>query len=407
MIMPQSRLKILLLDSGKEWGGGTNSMLELLKRIDREKFEISCCFYNNYLRDKNETISEALAALDVQVFFIPQARQPFWAKWAKEILRTLLFFSKKLRLKIIYAIDKIWHINPNINKINSLLEMGQYDILYMNNQPSSNVEGYYSTIGLKTMVVQHCRIEPLLNRQIVQMVNTLCHGIISVSTGVQEKLIQNGVNQDICYTVFNGIDIDQPRPDGRPLRQSLGADEETFLFGSIGALIPRKSHHHILQALHLFNQAFPAARWKMIIVGAGSEHQKLVRLAAGYRLLDKVVFTGFKSNAMEYLAAFDCFILASRSEGLPRVILEAMLLNTVVIGSDVTGTKELIKHDQTGLLFPYGNTQVLFNHCKTVYLDAQYRCKLAQQANQMVTSQFSIDKYVLGVEAVLGSIKSS
>ena len=46
--MGQDRSKILLLDSGKEWGGGTNSMLELLKRIDREKFEISCCFYNDY-----------------------------------------------------------------------------------------------------------------------------------------------------------------------------------------------------------------------------------------------------------------------------------------------------------------------------------------------------------------------
>ncbi|WP_413739307.1 glycosyltransferase [Sodalis sp. RH21] len=403
--MPQSRLKILLLDSGKEWGGGTNSMLELLKRIDREKFDISCCFYNNYVRDKNETISEALAALDIQVFFIPQTQQPSWAKWAKEILRTLFFFSKKLRSASIYAIDKIWRINPNINKINSLLEMGQYDILYMNNQPSSNVEGYFSTTGLSTTVVQHCRIEPLLNRQIVKMVNDLCHAIISVSAGVQEKLVQSGVKQDICYTVFNGIDINQPLPDGRPLRQSLGADDQTFLFGSIGSLIPRKSHHHTLQALHLFNQAFPEARWKMIIVGAGPEHQKLVRMAASYRILDKVVFTGFKSNAMEYLAAFDTFILASRSEGLPRVVLEAMLLNTVVIGSDVTGTTELIKHDQTGLLFPYGDTQTLFKHFKTVYLDAQYRRKLAQQANQMVKNQFTIDKYVLGVEAVLGSIK--
>ncbi|NDL64795.1 glycosyltransferase [Acerihabitans arboris] len=403
--MPQSRMKILLLDSGKEWGGGTNSMLELLKRIDRDKFDISCCFYNNYVRDNNETVSEVLAALGVQVFFIPQTRQPAWAKWGKEILRTLLFFNKKTRLAAIYAIDKVWRIDPNINKINSLLEMGQYDILYMNNQPSSNVEGYYATAGLSTTVVQHCRIEPLMNRQIVKMVNNLCHAIISVSSGVQEKLIQGGVQPEICYTVFNGIDIDQPLPDGLPLRHALGADEQTFIFGSIGSLIPRKAHHHILQALHLFDQAYPEARWKMVIVGAGPEHQKLVRMAAGFRLLDKVIFTGFKSNAMEYLAAFDTFILASRSEGLPRVILEAMLLNTVVIGSNVTGTMELIKHEQTGLLFPYGDTQTLFKHFKTVFLDAQYRHKLAQQANYMVRTQFTIDKYVLGVEAVLGSIK--
>lgn len=51
MTMPQGRLKILLLDNGKEWGGGTNSLLELLKRIDRSRFEITCCFYHNYQRD--------------------------------------------------------------------------------------------------------------------------------------------------------------------------------------------------------------------------------------------------------------------------------------------------------------------------------------------------------------------
>jgi len=403
--MPQGRLKILLLDSGKEWGGGTNSMLELLKRIDREKFDISCCFYHNYARENHETIGDALAALDVPVFFIPQVAQPAWAKWTKEIFRTLLFFNKKIRLVSIYAVDKLWRINPNILKINSLLAMGQYDILYMNNQPSSNVEGYYSTLGLPTTVVQHCRIEPLLNRQIVNLVNDLCHAMISVSSDVQAKLIQTGVSRDICYTVANGIDIHQPLPDGQPLRQALGADDRTFLFGSIGALISRKSHHHIIQALHLFNQAFPEACWKLIIVGAGPEQQKLVKMAADYHILDKVVFTGFKSNAMEYLAAFDVFILASHSEGLPRVILEAMLLNRVVIGSQVTGTKELIQHGQTGLLFAYGDIRTLFEHCKTLYLDEQFRHQLAQQANHMVKSHYSIDKYVHGVETILSSIR--
>ena len=40
--------KILLLDTGKEWGGGTNSMFELLKRIDHDRFDIAALFYHNY-----------------------------------------------------------------------------------------------------------------------------------------------------------------------------------------------------------------------------------------------------------------------------------------------------------------------------------------------------------------------
>ncbi len=403
--MGQDRSKILLLDSGKEWGGGTNSMLELLKRIDREKFEISCCFYNDYSRDNGETISQILNSLNVPVFFIPQVKQPAWAKISKEVLRTLFFFSSHLRQKAIYSIDKIWRINPNIRKIHSLLELGQFDILYMNNQPSSNVEGYYSTAGLPTAIVQHCRIEPVLNRDVVRIVNKFCHSIISVSQGVQEQLLKRGVRSELCFTVFNGIDINQPLPDGANIRKELGATDDTFIFGSIGSLINRKAHHFTLLALDKFNRAFPEAKWMMVFVGEGPNLRRLIQQAASLNMMDKVVFTGFQSNALEYLSAFDAFILGSKSEGLPRVVLESMLLETPVIGSNVTGTAELVKNAETGMLFEYGDVEMLFNHMKTLYLNEHLRNEIAQQANANVRDKFAIEKYVSGVETVLSSVK--
>lgn len=402
--MGQDRFKILLLDSGKEWGGGTNSMLELLKRIDRDKFEISCCFYNDYARDNGETIGQILNSLNVPVFFIPQARQPTWAKISKEVLRTLFFFSSNLRQKAIYSVDKIWRIDPNIRKIHSLLELGQFDILYMNNQPSSNVEGYYSTAGLPTQIVQHCRIEPVLSRDVVRIVNKFCHSIISVSQGVQEQLLRRGVRKELCFTVFNGIDINQPLPDGKNIREALGATDETFIFGSIGSLINRKAHQFTLLALDKFNRTFPDAKWKMVFVGEGPNLRKLIQQASSLNILDKVVFTGFQSNALEYLAAFDTFILGSKSEGLPRVVLESMLLKTPVIGSNVTGTAELVRNTETGMLFEYGDIEMLFNHMKTLYLNEHLRNEVAQQANSAVREKFAIEKYVTGVETVLSSV---
>ena len=89
--MPQ-RHKILLLDTGKEWGGGTNSMLELLKRINREKFDITCCFYSDYSRAEGQTIGQVLNSIGIPLIVIPQHKQPAWAKIAKELGRSLLFF---------------------------------------------------------------------------------------------------------------------------------------------------------------------------------------------------------------------------------------------------------------------------------------------------------------------------
>ncbi len=89
--MPQKR-KILLLDTGKEWGGGTNSMLELLKRINRDKFDITCCFYSDYSRAEGQTIGQVLNSIGIPLLVIPQRKQPAWAKLLKEAGRGLLFF---------------------------------------------------------------------------------------------------------------------------------------------------------------------------------------------------------------------------------------------------------------------------------------------------------------------------
>lgn len=402
--MPNTRLNILLLDSGKEWGGGTNSMLELLKRIDRNRFAVHCCFYQNYQRDNQESIQDALSALGIPVSFIPQRKQPAWAKWAKEIARTLLFFSKPLRLRAVYQLDGVWRIRPNARRLAAMLADRHIDVLYMNNQPGSNVEGYLAAQNMPVAVVQHCRIEPVMTAQLAALVNHNARAIIPVSQGVERALLQSGVTPALCHTVFNGIDVNQPLPDGDRLRLALGVDRQTLLIGSIGSLIPRKANHHTLQALDLFHRAHPGARWKMVLVGTGPEQARLASMAADFGITDHLIFTGFQRNAMEYLAAFDVFVLASSSEGLPRVVLEAMLLHTPVIGSDVTGTAELVHHQHTGLLFPYGDIALLSEHLQTLYQDANLRHQLAQHANLMVREHFTIENYVTGVEAVLGAL---
>lgn len=135
------------------------------------------------------------------------------------------------------------------------------------------------------------------------------------------------------------------------MRQRLNIDDDTFVFGSIGSLIPRKANHHTLDALAQFSQKHPEAKWKMVLVGEGAERRALTEQARALGIESRVIFTGFQNTPFDYLATFDAFILASKSEGLPRVVLEAMLLNIPVIGSQVTGTAELIDHDSTGLLF--------------------------------------------------------
>ncbi|GDX07807.1 glycosyltransferase [Buttiauxella sp. A111] len=403
--MTQQRRKILLLDNGKEWGGGTNSMLELLKRIDRQRFDITCCFYYNYARGEGETIEKVLNSIDIPVIFIPQRKQPGWAKVSKEVARAFLFFSKAGRKKVTAYIDAQWRIQPNAKRIREIIQRDNYEILYMNNQPGSNLEGYLAAEPLDVAVVQHCRIEPVMSQSISRIVNRVGDAVIAVSHGVERVLLNHGVKKSLCVTVPNAIDIHQPLPSGVAIRRSLDIEDGTFLFGSIGSLIPRKSCHHTLEALHRFQLQHPEAKWKFVLVGEGADREKLKRQAADYGFADRVIFTGFRNNPLDYLAAFDAFILASKSEGLPRVVLESMLLKTVVIGSNVTGTAELIDSGRTGLLYPYGDTVKLASQLQQVWQDSELRDALIEQAYVRVIDNYAIEHYVAGVEAVLGAAK--
>ncbi|MEX9254047.1 glycosyltransferase [Pseudenterobacter timonensis] len=398
--MPQQQ-KILLLDTGNEWGGGTNSMLELLKRIDREKFAVTCCFYRDYSRAEGQTIGQVLNAIGIPLRVIPQRKQPVWAKMIKELGRSLLFFSRDARKAFTRRIDRLWRIQPNVNALEKILRDGGFDTLYMNNQPGSNEEGYLAAARVPVRVIQHCRIEPVLTPSLVKLVNARADKVIAVSHGVERVLREHGVQAGLCVTVNNAIDIHQPLPDRAAMRQQLGLDDETFVFGSIGSLIPRKANHHTLSALARFAKRHPQAKWKMILVGAGPEHDALVSQAAALGIADRVLFTGFQNTPFNYLSTFDAFILASSSEGLPRVVLEAMLLKIPVIGSAVTGTAELVEHDATGLLFPWSDTEQLSSHLEQVWADDALRARLVNGAREKVCRHYAIENYVAGVEAVL------
>ncbi|MFJ3458069.1 glycosyltransferase [Scandinavium goeteborgense] len=404
-MVPQNR-KILLFDSGKEWGGGTNSMLELLKRIDKQRFDITCCFYHNYTRAGGESIEQVLKALGIPMIILPPPKQPGWAKLAKEIGRSLLFFSRSARKSFTRKMDSLWRIQPNARQLRKLLQDNGFSILYMNNQPGSNEEGYLAVRDLPVALVQHCRIEPVLSPSLVKLVNAQVDKIIAVSNGVKKVLLDNGVDAKYCVTVNNAIDIHQQLPDRMTMRQSLNISDDTFVFGSIGSLIARKANHHTLEALARFNQNHPNEKWKMILVGEGPERSALEAQAKKLGIAEHLLFTGFRNNPFDYLSTFDAFVLASSSEGLPRVVLEAMLLGIPVIGSNVTGTAELIDHQRTGLLFSWSDSKTLAGHLSRVWQDAELRQTLANNAHQHVCDHYAIEHYVAGVEHVLASISS-
>ncbi|MFZ2627797.1 MAG: glycosyltransferase [Rugosibacter sp.] len=388
--------RILLLDTGNEWGGGTNSMIELLKRIDRTRFAVTACFYHDY-RHGDSTLREALAAIDIPFMVLPVRHQPWWAKVLKELARGLLAWHKQWRAAAVFRIELAWRIRPRARALAEVLQQGDYDVLYMNNQPASNLEGYLAAERVGVAVVQHCRIEPRINAVESAIVNRVAGAVICVSHGVRDALLRQGVAPQLCQVVHNGINTQQPLPAVQSLADVAPG---TLVVGTIGSLIKRKSVDHLLRAVaQLPMDVAP----HVLIVGEGPEAGALQQLANDLGLAARVTFAGFQRQPLPWLAAMDVFVLPSASEGLPRVILEAMLLAKPVVASDIVGSNEVVAADETGYLYPYGDVAALAVRLACLLGHPAKRQAFGEAGRRRASADFSIEAYVAGVTKVLES----
>src|SRR5690349_8020306 len=95
-------INILLLDTGKEWGGGTNSMLEWLRRRNREQFRVTCVFYHNYRRGQSgEPVESLIRAAGAEFVLLQAHKQPAWAKLTKEFVRGVLHVAPVARARAV------------------------------------------------------------------------------------------------------------------------------------------------------------------------------------------------------------------------------------------------------------------------------------------------------------------
>ncbi len=400
----QSHKKVLILDTGKEWGGGTNSLLELLKRIDKDKYHFTALFYSNYKKGNGPDIKTEIEKTGTDFLFLEQKKQPAVSKILKNLVRLFFFFSKELKKHFVFFVDYDFRIKQNARKIADILRELNIDLLYMNNQPSSNLEGIIASKMTGIPALQHCRIAVTLNSFESETANRFLRKIICVSNGVMDALIKSGVKPGICTVVHNGIapDTNAVVPADE-IRRQWGISNDDILIGTVGSLVKRKRMGDLIDAVSLLRgkDKLPI---KCIIVGEGPEKDRLLSEAKKIGRAGEIIFAGFQADAVSYINAMDIFVLPSENEGLPRVILEAMLMGKPVIASDIAGPSELIGDGRTGFLVPVRRPDMIARSLLTLINDRDLPKNMGENARKDVINNFSIEKYMRGVENVFAEV---
>ena len=172
-------------------------------------------------------------------------------------------------------------------------------------------------------------------------------GMITVCQALKDTLIEMGVADERVTVLRNGVDLDLFRPiDRAAARSALGLSRRTL--ASVGLLIDRKGHHHIIRAL----KDLPDN--DLLIAGDGPDRRALERLAVEEGVADRVRFLGSvdQNRLREIYNAVDALVLASSREGWANVLLESMACGTPVVASAVWGTPEVVARPEAGVLMP-------------------------------------------------------
>jgi glycosyltransferase involved in cell wall biosynthesis len=185
--------------------------------------------------------------------------------------------------------------------------------------------------------------------------------IISVSNGVQSDLVEVlELNPDQVTTIYNPVIDDRHNqnhysPPAHKWFQELDRDYKVLI--AIGRLSPEKDFAGVIEAFYEIHDSFNI---KLIIIGEGALKEKLLNLVTKLGLDEKIEIMNFQKNYLSYLAYADIFILNSKFEGLPGVLIEALALNCKVVSSDCNhGPREILNYGEYGILFPVGDKENL------------------------------------------------
>jgi glycosyltransferase involved in cell wall biosynthesis len=396
---------ILILDTGKEWGGGTNSLLALLHRIDKEDYKFSAVFYHNCKKTSESDIRSEMNKAGADFILIEQSARSLMEKVLKEAGRIIFFFNRRLRRNFIFFINYLFRIRKNADKITGLIKKLDIDLLYMNNQPSSNFEGILAAKYTGIPSLLHSRIETDLNIFEVRAVNKWLSRMICVSHGLRTSFIHQGIHEAKCTVIYNGIDITM-KPSLSPvnIRRRLEIDDDEILIGAVGSLIRRKRFYDLIEAVAYLVNKKGITGITCIIAGEGPERDSLQSLISRNKLHDRVKLIGFNDNIISYINAMDIIILPSEQEGCPRVILEAMLMEKPVIGCNIAGPSELIVDGETGYLIKVGDRHMLSKVILDLISSESLRKNFGVSGKKRVIDNYSMDLYVNGVSGILQEV---
>lgn len=203
------------------------------------------------------------------------------------------------------------------------------------------------------------------------------------------------IPEEKVHVVPNGVALEDFAPSGL-------SDAPATTVGIVGRLHEKKGHDVLLEAFASVADSHDDL--ELIVVGDGELRPGLEDMAAKLGIASKVRWVGEQGDVPSWLRRFDIAVLASRSEGMPNVLLEYMAAGLPVVASDVAGVGEILRaNGEHGLLVPPDDPRALASAITRLVEDFELRRSLGRAARERAQA-FSMGAMTESVVSLYASI---
>jgi glycosyltransferase involved in cell wall biosynthesis len=379
--MEEAPLNILQIILNLEIGGAQEVVRTLSKTLAEQGHQVVVCSF------RDGPLREDLEAAGIQVEILPERRYSFLALplfgWEMLTLR-----AEILTLVQTYEIDIIQtHLLQSLDFLIATLHFTpEHPALFW------TVHNYHFLLQETDLPRFRWLLGP--KRGAYRLLYRLClpwiEGIIAVSADVREQVLRvMDPPSEKVAVIPNCVEIEryQQKVNRTNLRRKLDLTPEDHCLLVVATLKEQKGHRFLLEAVA---ELFPDhPELQVFFAGDGALRDSLIEQTETLHVADQVHFLGNRDDVPELLAACDLFVLPSLWEGLAMALIEAMASGVPIIATDVSGSRQVIKDQETGLLVPPGDSQALAEAIQLLLTEPARADKLARQARAQAQAGFS------------------
>lgn len=362
------RLMIIIPSLGG--GGAERVVINLLKGLDMNEFLVTLVVYeSDFAYPLPDTV-------DVAVLDIHSGGNilTFIKNFVNKII-SIARFIKKNRPDIVFSLISSTNVTVVLARWLSGIPCNL--ILSERSHPSETLKNsYYDRTTAYLMKHTYPKVEK----------------IIAVSEEIQQDLIRNfNVPPGKVKVIYNPVDIREIETLSHEEVDHIWFRDKLPIIVSVGRLTRQKGYSYLIKAFSIVRKSVPC---RLLLIGEGEEREELTDIAKSSGIENYVEFIGFQKNPYKYMARSSVFVLSSVYEGLPNVILEAMVLGLPVVATNCpSGPAEIIEDRKNGLLVPVRDEKALADVIVEVLTNDELRSELSRAA-KMRAQSFALDRVI-------------